>query len=331
VDIRALLLATISFGIAGCPSTWNCKPDSEEVSLEGADVTMADIQYILDGWGHEDSTSIECYQVCATAYRRTRGWEVSVEDADCSYSLDETIEPAADTGAFDGDEVVGSVTCSGTGFEYYCEGRRPLGHLEETACGDDLGGYLAHCAHLEAASTTAFRQLAAQLRRWGAPADLIDRCLRAAREESEHADTVTALATARGGDVVAPRRQPAEETLLQVALHNATEGCVFETWAALAAYLKAGRAEDAEVRSAYARIAQEEAGHGQLAWDLHAWLMGQLSAAEQAQVRAAQRDALARLPQIAAAQARRTPAALGMPAPDTVAEMAAHLRTRLAA
>jgi hypothetical protein len=74
---------------------------------------------------------------------------------------------------------------------------------------------------------------------------------------------------------------------------------------------------------AYRGIADEEAGHAQLAWDLHLWLMAQLSSTDRAEVLAAQRAALARLPGIAVAQQRMTPAALGLPGEGEVVQVAA--------
>jgi hypothetical protein len=50
-------------------------------------------------------------------------------------------------------------------------------------------------------------------------------------------------------------------------------------------------------------VAADETRHGQLAWDLHAWFMSQLSEADQARVTAAQQAAFVRLQDVAAAEA----------------------------
>ncbi|MEL6342656.1 MAG: ferritin-like domain-containing protein [Myxococcota bacterium] len=324
MDIRALILSTLTLSAAGCwNSTFGCgDPASESFTLEDEAVTAADIQNILSGWAVASSEEIRCAQVCQEVYYRIQEWETFVDDDEsCSFTLDEVIEASDDTG-LDGEEVVGSVTCEGEGVEYFCEGRRPLGHCEQDAAAGSLGDYLARCAHLEAASVDAFVQLADQLTRWGAPRDLIARCRAAADDEARHARAVTDLARRHGGQVLATVREDAAEDLKTVAMHNAVEGCVFETWAALSAALKAENAEDAEIRAAYAAIAAEEAAHGQLAWDLHVWLMGQLSAADRRAVADAQRVALDRLPIIADAQARQTPAEMGMPQPGVVQQMA---------
>ena len=73
------------------------------------------------------------------------------------------------------------------------------------------------------------------------------------------------------------------------ALDNAVEGCVNEAWAALACAVMARRAEAAALREVYARLAADEIAHAQLAWDLHTWFMGQVSAEDREAIVAAQR------------------------------------------
>jgi hypothetical protein len=63
----------------------------------------------------------------------------------------------------------------------------------------------------------------------------------------------------------------------------------------LTAHHQAARCEIPALKKLYAMVAADETRHGQLSWDMHAWFMTQLSEGEQAQVRAAQRDAFVRL------------------------------------
>ncbi|MCB9762024.1 MAG: hypothetical protein H6739_19530 [Alphaproteobacteria bacterium] len=207
----------------------------------------------------------------------------------------------------------------GMGAGYLFAGRRPLGHVDPSDAADTLDAWLARCAHLEAASVLAFRQLARQLHGWGAPAALIERCLQAAAEEAEHARVLIALT-----DVPIPHTNPgpADEALYAVALHNAVEGCVNECWAAMLAFLKARYARAPALRAAYARLVDDETRHGELAWDVHRWLMGQLDEADQQRITEAQRAAIARLPAVARVQAERLPQAMGLPAPAAAAAMA---------
>ncbi len=234
-----------------------------------------------------------------------------------------------DLATAEGDDVVGHVTCTGDGFEFYCEGRRPLGHVEVAGRPRSLAAHLVRCAHLEAVSVEAFEELAAQLAGWGAPASLVARCRAAAADERAHAALVRALVPGMVIPVGATREAP--RALEDVARHNAVEGCVHEAWAALLAHLKADRAVDPAVRATYAAIAADEARHAQLSWDVHAWLMGLLDLPARDRVRAAQAEALRRLSTVARAQAAVAPAVLGLPSADEAARAASDFARRLAA
>ena len=92
---------------------------------------------------------LTCDELCHLVYERDRGWQTAGIDA-CTHILHEQSRVPADG-------VAARVKCRGEGVEYFCKGRRPLGHIERSEfAGDELGAYLAHCAHLEAASVTAF-------------------------------------------------------------------------------------------------------------------------------------------------------------------------------
>jgi hypothetical protein len=52
-------------------------------------------------------------------------------------------------------------------------------------------------------------------------------------------------------------------------------------------------------------VAIDETQHGQLAWDIHRWLMSQLTLEEQAVVQQAQSEALDRLRDIAASESEQ--------------------------
>ncbi|MCB9765586.1 MAG: hypothetical protein H6739_37775 [Alphaproteobacteria bacterium] len=211
------------------------------------------------------------------------------------------------------------------------EGRRPLGHVDPPTDLSRLGPYLALCAQLEAVSVTAFQELAQQLVAWGAPSALIQRCLEAAEDEERHAAAISTLALAEGCPPQRPQRRPAPCNLYAVALHNAVEGCVGETWAALLAGWKAHNARTPELRAAYARIAPEEAAHAQLAWDLHAWLRARLPEPQRHELDEALAAELRSLVQRAPALLRALPAALGLPDAVGAEALARGLVSRLAA
>lgn len=193
-------------------------------------------------------------------------------------------------------------------------GRRPEGFHDAALQGDGPGGRLAEMAELESASIGAFDRLARELAALGAPARLVDRARAARRDEIRHAKVVRGLARARGASPrsVRGRRAPLRSAV-EVALENAVEGCVFETFGAAVATLQAARAEAADVRAAFARIAADERAHAQLAWDVDAFLSDKLDPRERATVAAAKAEARARLRGSSAPGCERSSRALGLP------------------
>jgi hypothetical protein len=228
---------------------------------------------------------------------------VKVDDCEASWSAAE-------------DDTSGlRLGCEGTIQTCGLAGRRPHDYTApKNVPADALEAFLVQAAHLEAASVVAFRQLAEQLERLGASQSFIDRCLEAADDEVLHTQLMTELAEARHvavPDVDLP--MPREIPLFEIARHNAIEGCVYETWAAMQAHLYAQTASDPSLRSVMARIAEDETRHGQLAWDLHAWFMGQVTAAQRLQITEEQAAALAGLPQNARKESQVLPLELGRP------------------
>ncbi|RKH06813.1 ferritin-like domain-containing protein [Corallococcus carmarthensis] len=179
-------------------------------------------------------------------------------------------------------------------------GRRPVGLQVAEACQspEALGRYFADAAHLEAASVHAFLRLRDELELHGADLGLQDAARRSAMEEVQHARVTDRLARRFGGT---PQRPVVEElplrTLVDVALENAVEGCVRETYGALLAHHQAMHARDLEVRQAMVRIAEDETRHAALSWDVDQWARPRLSAKERDSVREAQRRAVALLRQ----------------------------------
>jgi hypothetical protein len=133
-------------------------------------------------------------------------------------------------------------------------------------------------AFMEAASVHAFRRLSSELRLLGAPKDLIIRAHRAARDERRHAKLMTTLTHAHGGRLrpVHVQRMTSRD-LLAVALENEAEGVVRETFSALIAKSQATFSHSRVVRRIMTQIAEDEAAHAKLAWDVRAWAIPQLS------------------------------------------------------
>ena len=208
-----------------------------------------------------------------------------VKPMSISQRLDSDLQASSDTGNT-GDtaatqdtanpKVYGTVDCTGTAMPF-CMGRRPMGHIEHQSSNQDLGNHFANCAYLEAASIDAFIELAEQLRSWGAPEELIQRCLVAAEEERNHTMLMDILAKKYDGHRPEPSAEPqSNTTLFEVALHNAVEGCVQRAWAACVATHQSVHADES-LQSIFAQIANDEIKHAQLSWDLHKWFCTQLS------------------------------------------------------
>jgi hypothetical protein len=204
----------------------------------------------------------------------------------------------------------------------FCTGRRPLGHRELTFINRSRAAWFAEQAYLERASIAAFEELATWLADREAPAELVVRCRAAAADEVVHAQLMSVHAERGGHEVPLAIAEPGSHDLLAIALHNAVEGCVRESFGALLGAHQARTCENAELRELFARIADDELRHGQLAWDLHAYLCGQLDADGRAQVEAAQLAALDELAGATARNAERTPVGLGWPTPELAADMA---------
>jgi hypothetical protein len=177
-------------------------------------------------------------------------------------------------------------------------GRRPVGwargrHERGRGC---VAAWLAEIAELEGAAVEAFDVMRVELAAHGAPRRLRVEAGRARRDEIRHASVMARLARRHGGrprGASTPR--VAIRPLEAIALENATEGCVRETWGALFAAFQAERASDPALRRAFARIAGDEARHAALSWRLHRWALGRLGRDARARVEAARADATAKL------------------------------------
>lgn len=161
---------------------------------------------------------------------------------------------------------------------------------------ETVGAFFARCAALEATAVIAFRRLEAELVAFGAPAALIERARRAIGDEIEHTDAMVWLAARAGGSV----RKITHEALplrsmFDVALENAVEGGVRETFGAAVALHQARRARDGVTRGIFARIAEEEREHAELATDLEGWFAERLTTEELARIEAAKLAAIVEL------------------------------------
>ena len=134
----------------------------------------------------------------------------------------------------------------------------------------------ARDAAMEHASIASFARFTLELLALGAPADLVMGAQDATRDEIEHARACFSIASRHAGRNLGPGKldvggaAPATD-LAAVVEAAIVEGCIGETLSALLAEARLARAEDADVRAALRRIANEEARHAELAWRFVGW------------------------------------------------------------
>ncbi|HEY8040510.1 MAG TPA: ferritin-like domain-containing protein [Polyangiaceae bacterium] len=163
--------------------------------------------------------------------------------------------------------------------------------------GREVGSHFARVACMEASSVEAFRMLRDELAAHGAPRRLVRAASRAIRDELRHVRQTSALARRFGEKPIAPVPAPPRplRSLGAMALDNAVEGCVRETYSALECAWQAEAAADPVVRATMKRITRDEMRHLALSWAVHSWAMGRLDAATRGRIASAQRDEIAGL------------------------------------
>lgn len=213
-------------------------------------------------------------------------------------------------------------------------GRRPEGFVSPACAHHGAGAWIARNAMMEAASVTAFARLVRELVRFGAPDDLIAEARAAIADELVHAELTAELARLLGGTVEPPVITPAgtPPSLAQLALDNAVEGQVAETFGALVATCQASTATHPEVRRVFGVLARDEARHAALAHQLGAWFDSRLGWRARHAVAAARQRAVAQIVDdgIGAALAAEERGVLGLPAPAVLARAARQLFAELA-
>jgi len=138
---------------------------------------------------------------------------------------------------------------------------------------------------LEHASVAAFARFNLQLLSLGAPSYLVEACNRALADETAHARSCFALASAYSGIAIGPARLNIERcfedaSLGAVAKLVLREGCVGETVASLEAMAAAEVATDPAVKQALTRIASDELSHAELAFKFLRWALNNSSVEE---------------------------------------------------
>lgn len=228
-----------------------------------------------------------------------------------------------------------NITCTAKYTEPCVGGRRHV-ILESQSEGEgptEVAAWMARAAHDESASVASFLMLGAELAQHDAPPALLHRARQAARQEVHHARMMAHHAEKHGAHPHSPRYDNTipSRSLFELAIENAVEGCVNETFAALLATHQSQHAEDPNLRATFARIAADEMQHGDLAWAIHAWAREQLSDAEAEKLDSALRRAGDELSEIADDQPLSTTArnTLGLPSGAERATLARQLNQQL--
>jgi hypothetical protein len=290
---RTLAAIVLSAPLAGCLGPGACpKTNLTDDTIVIGDMPDPDLLALVA----DCKTNQNCVPLCDEVYsRKYNGAYPNIQM--CQLTTD------AATGG-DAVHVVAYPQCVG--------GRRPAGYRKGRPCGHVVASYLAQQAELEAASVRAFSDLLDDLVAHGAPLALRRAMVSAAADEVRHARTCSALARRHGmTPSFAPVAAGSRRTRGQLAIDNAVEGCVRETYGAVVAGYQGRAASDPAIRRAMAAIARDEAKHAALSWQLHAWLWPRLDAAEQSAVIAAVRQARAEL--VVADEAPELHAIAGLP------------------
>lgn len=213
----------------------------------------------------------------------------------------------------DGTEQVACTTCA---IGRRTDGLMPIEGARETG---PLGDFFARVATLEWASVTAFERLADELEGFGAPGELVSEARRSADDERRHTRAMGAVAERFGAPVRAPVfTEVGKRSLESIALENAAEGCVRETFGALVATWQSRAARDEDIARALSEIAEDETRHAEFSWDLQRWVDGVLDGDARARVHAARAQAAASLwAELDAAVDPSLVAVAGMPDRDT--------------
>lgn len=119
-------------------------------------------------------------------------------------------------------------------------------------------------------------------------------------------------------------------TLEDLAVENAVEGCVGETYGAAVARIQSERAGDRRFRAVMKRIAADETRHAELSFELARWFDRRLGTAGRRRVRDARKRAVQEL----ARSVRRSPhgtalVALGLPTVHQASTLVDELRRLL--
>ena len=263
----------------------------------------------------------QCAQLCTEYFTQNQEWGAIIEVLACEHQ------------GVDGEDIE-QVVCDQL-MEPYCEGRKHLRIDCENHPRKTIKQWFVQAAQAEIASVGAFLLLRQELKFHGAPEELLQRCLAAAKEEVVHAHLLGQICQDMGWEIPVPRIVEVEEgqhrSLFALAAENIVEGCVNEAYSALQAFHQAMVLEEPRLRDIFRQIAIDETKHAQLAMDIHEWLQTRLSHREISRLAKAKKQALAEL--ISYHQQASQSSALeklGLPSPRMAEKLTAEFARQIA-
>jgi hypothetical protein len=226
-------------------------------------------------------TTEQCFAIC-TDYFTEYNWGGVIEYTSC-----------VDDGSDDnGDQ---SITC-GYLLSPYCEGRKHNSIDAHLQVGNDIDSWFVRATQAEIGSVGAFLIMREELRKMGAPKNLISQCLTAAQDEIKHARMMHTVCVSLGQKATAPTIDCVpKRSYFSLAMENAIEGCIHESYAAIQALYQSQHAKTPELRELFTAIATDEIQHAQLSLQIHHWLMSKLTREQQNTILKAQQKSVGQL------------------------------------
>ncbi len=216
-------------------------------------------------------------------------------------------------------------------------GRRPRGlkRTKRVVARTRIGAYFAQMAHEESASVHAFHRMKQELLAFGAPSRLVSAASRAAKEETRHTRMMRRHTHAYGATCSPARtKKVGRRSLEAMAIENAVEGCVNETFGALLMTWQAQHAASEDLRDTFTKIAHDEIGHAALSHAVATWAESQLDARAKTRVKRARERAIRKLERSQIAYENRLfddrlACAIGWPTPAQRGELIQRMLTSL--
>jgi hypothetical protein len=119
-------------------------------------------------------------------------------------------------------------------------------------------------------------------------------------------------------------------SLEAVAIDNAVEGCIRETYGALVGMWQARFAGDPQVRRVMRKVARDEGRHAALSWQIAAWIEPRLVPQDRKRLEAAKADAIGQLAMDVAGQPEAAVVRqAGMPDAPSARRLFEHARATL--